>query len=262
MGDHDLNRERFEASETGMANHERVETSQSARRDAVAETPAGGRSQQIHDSILVAILEHRLHPGTKLGEDEIGAIFGVSRTIVRAALQSLAHEGIVVIEKNRGAFIASPSLDEAVEVFEARKLIEATLARRAAERATPEDIEDLKRKMSEERAALARGEESTAIRLSGEFHLEIARIANHRTFEDFLRELVARSSLILLLYRRRKAQVCGTDHHIELVNAIAAGDGDHASALMLEHLDEIEAGLDLVEDDNGPPALSSILKGG
>ncbi len=249
-----------------MANQERVETSQSARRDAAAETLAGGptlgRAQQIHDSILVAILEHRLHPGTKLGEDEIGTIFGASRTIVRAALQSLAHEGIVVIEKNRGAFIASPSLDEAVEVFEARKLIEATLARRAAERATSQDIDDLKHKMSEERAALARGEESTAIRLSGEFHLEIARIANHRTFEDFLRELVARSSLILLLYRRHKAQVCGTDHHVELVNAIAAGDGDHASALMLEHLDEIEAGLDLVEDKNGPPALSSILKGG
>ncbi len=245
-----------------MANQERVETSHPARRDAAADTPAGGRSRQIHDSILVAILEHRLHPGTKLGEDEIGTIFGVSRTIVRAALQSLAHEGIVVIEKNRGAFIASPSLGEAVEVFEARKLVEATLARRAAERATPDDIEDLKRQMNEERAALARGEESTAIRLSGEFHLEIARIANHRTFEDFLRELVARSSLILLLYRRRKAQVCGTDHHVELVNAIAAGNGDHASALMLEHLDEIEAGLDLVEGEDGPPPLSSILKGG
>lgn len=244
-----------------MANHERVETSQSARRDAAADMPAGGRSQQIHDSILTAILEHRLHPGTKLGEDEIGTIFGASRTIVRAALQSLAHEGIVVIEKNRGAFIASPSLGEAVEVFEARKLIEATLARRAAQRATPADIDDLKLQMTEERSALARGEESTAIRLSGEFHLEIARIANHRTFEEFLRELVARSSLILLLYRRHRAQVCGTDHHVELVNAIAAGDGDRASALMLEHLDEIEAGLDLVEESESPPGLSSILKG-
>lgn len=250
-----------------MANNERTATAPQPKREpgddgrAFVDAPAGGRSQQIHDGILTAILEHRLHPGTKLGEDEIGAIFGVSRTIVRAALQSLAHEGIVVIEKNRGAFVASPSLSEAVEVFEARKLIEATLARRAADRATPEDVASLRRQMSEERAALARGDEPTAIRLSGEFHLEIARISGHKTFEAFLRELVARSSLILLLYRRRKAQVCGTDHHIELADAIAAHDSARAADLMVEHLIDIEAGLDLVEETEAAPPLAHILRG-
>ena len=219
------------------------------------------RSVQIHDGILAAILEHRLHPGTKLGEDEIGAIYGVSRTIVRAALQSLSHEGIVVIEKNRGAFVASPSLAEAVEVFEARKLIEPTIARRAAERSTSADVALLKRKMDDEHAALHRGDENTAIRLSGEFHLEIARMADHKTFEAFLRELVARSSLILLLYRRQKARVCGTDHHLELANAIASGNGELAARLMLDHLADIESGLDLVEETGTPPPLASILGG-
>jgi DNA-binding GntR family transcriptional regulator len=224
--------------------------------------PPSGRAQQIHDGIVAAILEHRLHPGTKLGEDEIGAIYGVSRTIVRAALQSLSHEGTVVIEKNRGAFVASPSLAEAVEVFEARKLIEPSIARRAAERSTGEGIRTLNQHLQRERAALARGDEPTAIRLSGEFHLEIARMADHKTFEGFLRELVARSSLILLLYRRQKAQVCGTDHHIDLSNAIASGDGKLASSLMMEHLDDIESGLDLVEETGAVPPLASILRGG
>jgi DNA-binding GntR family transcriptional regulator len=232
------------------------------RVSGTAAAPASGRSQQIHDGIVAAILEHRLHPGTKLGEDEIGAIYGVSRTIVRAALQSLSHEGIVVIEKNRGAFVASPTLAEAVEVFEARKLIEPTIARRAAERSTSAGVRSLNEHLNEERAALARGDEPTAIRLSGEFHIEIARMADHRTFEGFLRELVARSSLILLLYRRQKAQVCGTDHHIELSNAIAHGDGELAASLMMEHLDDIESGLDLVEETGIVPPLASILKGG
>jgi len=220
----------------------------------------GGRAQQIHDGILAAILEHRLHPGTKLGEDEIGAIYGVSRTIVRAALQSLSHAGIVVIEKNRGAFVASPTPTEALEVFEARKLIEPTIARRAAERSTEDGILSLHQHLQQERAALLRGDEHIAIRLSGEFHLEIARMADHRTFEAFLNELVARSSLILLLYRRQKAQVCGTGHHIELTEAIARGDGDHAASLMLDHLRDIEAGLDLVEKTSTLPPLASILR--
>jgi DNA-binding GntR family transcriptional regulator len=238
------------------------EAADAERTSGATGLPSSGRAQQIHDGILAAILEHRLHPGTKLGEDEIGAIYGVSRTIVRAALQSLSHEGIVVIEKNRGAFVASPTLAEAVEVFEARKLIEPTLARRAAGRSTREGVGSLNQHMQIERAALARGDEPTAIRLSGEFHLEIARMAEHRTFEAFLRELVARSSLILLLYRRHKAQVCGTDHHIDLCRAIERGDGDAAASLMLEHLEDIEGGLDLVEETGIVPPLASILRGG
>jgi DNA-binding GntR family transcriptional regulator len=238
--------------------HDELAAVEGERTAAVA---GSGRAQQIHDGILAAILEHRLQPGTKLGEDEIGTIYGVSRTIVRAALQSLSHEGIVVIEKNRGAFVASPTLAEAIEVFEARKLIEPSIARRAAERSTEEGVRSLNRHLAEERAALSRGDEPTAIRLSGEFHLEIAAMAGHRTFETFLRELVARSSLILILYRRQKARVCGTDHHIELSQAIAAGDGALAADLMMEHLIDIEAGLDLIEQSGLVPPLATILRG-
>ena len=84
-------------------------------------------SAGIREGVTAAILEHRLLPGTKLGEDEIGEIYGASRTLVRTALQQLAHEGIVNIEKNRGAFVARPTPADAREVFEARRLIEPTI---------------------------------------------------------------------------------------------------------------------------------------
>ncbi|MBN9022792.1 MAG: GntR family transcriptional regulator, partial [Rhizobiales bacterium] len=58
------------------------------------------RVRAVYENILTAILDHRLPPGTRLPEDEIGAAFGASRTIVRAALQALAHERVVVIEPN------------------------------------------------------------------------------------------------------------------------------------------------------------------
>src|SRR5215472_7189838 len=79
-----------------------------------------------------AIFAHRLPPGTKLPEDELAAIYAVSRTVIRSALQALAHDRLVRLEPNRGAFVAHPTRLEAREVFEARALIEPKVAALAA----------------------------------------------------------------------------------------------------------------------------------
>ncbi len=221
----------------------------------------GTRAEAIHRDIVRAILEQRLGPGTKLGEDEVGAIYGVSRTIVRAALQSLAHEGIVVIEKNRGAFVAHPSVKEAAEVFQARRLIEPAITELAARVCDGAAATALKAHLAEEKAAERDGDDRAAIRLSGEFHLVLARIAGHRVYENFLRELVARSSLIILLYRRSRSQCCKTDHHTALVEAIVAGRGAEAVAMMTNHLDEIERDLELVDTAVPVRPLSELLGG-
>ena len=88
------------------------------------------RAEDIADRLREAIHAHRLTPGAKLSEDEVGGIFEVSRTTTRAALHMLAHEQLVTIEPNRGAFVASPSIREAREVFEARALLEESVAAR------------------------------------------------------------------------------------------------------------------------------------
>lgn len=217
------------------------------------------RAELIHEDIVAAILEQRLGPGTKLGEDEVGAIYGVSRTIVRAALQSLAHEGIVVIEKNRGAFVAHPSVREAREVFAARRLIEPVITELAAELSDAAGAEGLRAHLAREKLAQRDGDQGAAIRLSGEFHLLIAKMAGHRIYENFLRELVARSSLIILLYRRTRMHNCNADHHDLLVEAISGGHGAEAVALMKTHLDEIESELELVDTAIPVRPLAELL---
>src|SRR6516165_1479752 len=112
---------------------------------------ASDRVSRIREGVTAAILEHRLLPGTKLGEDEIGEIYGASRTLVRTALQQLAHEGIVSIEKNRGAFVSRPSTADAREVFEARRLIEPTIVDHACAAVSQDWLDRLQQHLAEER---------------------------------------------------------------------------------------------------------------
>lgn len=193
----------------------------------------------------MAIHEHRLSPGTKLGEDEIGEVYGVSRTIVRTALQSLAHIQLVEMHRNRGAFVAQPSQQEAREVFEARELLEPRTAHMAAARATAADIDTLRAHIAEEHAAMAAGDRGRALHLSGLFHIEIARIAGQTTIAGFVDELIARSSLIIALYWRRESALCESHAHHDLIEAIAGRDGPSAEDLMRSHLVDLHSALDL-----------------
>ena len=202
-------------------------------------------AEDIVSRLTEAVHEHRVLPGMKLSEDEVGEIFGVSRTIVRQALRALAQSGLVSIEKNRGAFVAKPSVKEAREVFEARALLEPQTARAAAERATPKDIEVLRKHIEDEHAALNAGEAGRALKLSGLFHIELARIANQKTIEAFIEELVSRSSLVIALYWRRRNALCESHAHHALIEALDRADGDAAEELMKGHLLDLVSQLDL-----------------
>ena len=79
--------------------------------------------------MLTAIVEHDLAPGTKLPEDTLADTFGVSRTRVRKVLQQLAHEGMVQLERHRGATVARPSAKEARDIFDLRRILEAGMMR-------------------------------------------------------------------------------------------------------------------------------------
>lgn len=207
-----------------------------------------------------AVHKHRLQPGTKLREDEVCEIFGVSRTLVRQALRSMEYEGLLTIEKNKGAFVSKPTLKEAREVFQARALVEPSTARAAAERATADDIKRLERHIKNEHAAFDRDDAGLALKLSGDFHLEIARIADQQTIEQFLRQLVSRSSLVIALYWRRRNALCESHAHHALVDALRKGDGATAEELMKGHLLDLLSQLDLRERSDATSSLKDALQ--
>jgi len=215
-----------------------------------AEDPADTGTQQIRDAIRDAIVERRLSPGTKLSESDVGNLFNVSRTLARAALQALSYEGLVSVEKNRGAFVAYPSPDEARQIFAARRLVEPGILREAAARVTPSQIQHLKQlliaegRLMGERGQMARRAE---IKASGDFHLTLAAISGNAIMQRFMDELVARTSLVIALYGQSTISSCGHSEHGDIVAAIERNDLDEACRLMLHHIAHIEADLDLRE---------------
>lgn len=219
----------------------------SARPRSARAVSGGVGSASVAEGLANAIHELRIAPGTKLGEDEIGEIYGVSRTLVRAALQQLAHGRLVTIERNRGAFVSRPSVREAREVFECRSLIEPRTARSAAERARPADIARLEAHLAAEHQALDARDIGRALRLSGRFHTELARIADQDTIAGIVDTLVSRSSLIIATYRRRSGALCESHAHHALVAALADRDGQQADELMRSHLLDLLSALDLRE---------------
>lgn len=206
------------------------------------------RSLLIRESLRNAIIDRRIAPGTKLPEAEVGALFDVSRTVARAALQILAFEGLVKTERNRGAFVSTPSPEEARQIFASRRLIEPGIIAAAVQRITPADIVRFEHHLVEEahymneRGTAARRAE---IKASGDFHLLLAALSGNVILQRFMDELVARSSLVVALYGRSGVSSCGHNEHLAILELVAKGDAKGASDLMIHHLDHIEADLDL-----------------
>lgn len=214
----------------------------------------------ITERILAAILEHRLAPGTKLGEDRLAGIFGVSRARVRRVLPRLAHEGVVRLEPNRGAFVAQPTVNEAREVFEARRLIEPGIVERLVQRGDLRTITvRLRQHVAAERRARAAGDTRSIVRLSGEFHILLADLGGNALLAKTMRELASLTCLIIALYDKPSVPACLGEEHGELVDALAAGEGARAIKLMAQHLDHVEENLDLTVAEPGPVDLESAL---
>jgi DNA-binding GntR family transcriptional regulator len=220
----------------------------------------GSRVAGIYQNILEAVVEHRLPPGAKLTEEQLGAVFGASRTIVRSALQALAHEHIVTLARHRGAFVSAPTIADAHDLFAGRKLVESAIAREVANRIDAAQVAALRALLAEGHAALHRGDRPTAIRLSGAFHVAVAATCGEGVLTTFLRSLISRSSLVIALYGRSQASACGHDEHIAYLSALEARDGKRAALLMGEHLDHIFGDLDLSPRNDAAVDVAAVLR--
>jgi DNA-binding GntR family transcriptional regulator len=212
---------------------------------ASAAATAAGTTQRIVEAITTAIVERRLMPGTKLAEQKIADLFQVSRTIVRQALNQLARDRLVTLTPARGACVATPSVEEARQVFELRSMIEGALVRQLCSRIDDRQLRTLREHLAHEREAVARTDVPGRTRLLADFHVVLARLYGNEVLADLLADLLNRSSLIALMYQSSHSAEASQAEHEQIVEALAQRDAQAAVKLMARHLHSVERNLRL-----------------
>lgn len=217
-------------------------------------------SERIRATLAAAIGEGALKPGTKILEEAIAEHFGVSRTVVRGALGVLESDHLLERKRNRGTFVAEPSIAQAKNLFEARRKLEGLLLELVIARATAEQLDALQKLTDEEEHIHHHGDEKSKTVLSGKFHIVLAETAGNPVLTEMLSKIVARLSLVMSLYEEERKDDCGADHHRMIVAALKAKDLATAQQLMDHHLADIEGRVRLTEGHGDRHTFLAVLE--
>jgi DNA-binding GntR family transcriptional regulator len=189
------------------------------------------------ESLREAILDGHLPPGTRLPEEELAQVFGVSRTPVREALQQLRVDGFVEFGPRQVAAVTEITTDEILAIYFVREVLEGLAARLAAVRATPEQKERLLALINDMSDATNRTDPAQIADLNLEFHAEIRRIAGNPYLDRFLTQIehsVRRFGKTTYTYAGRPHTSLG--EHQAIVEAIIDREPKRAEELAAEHM--------------------------
>lgn len=197
-----------------------------------------------YSALHAAIVAGELSPGERLVEEELAERLGRSRGAVREAILRLGHDGLVVRERNRGARVRRFTLDEAIEILEARAALESLSAGYAALRRTDEEASALEALASAMRRLHADGELLAMSERNAVLHRRILEIGAHRVSQDICSRL--HSQMVRFQFRTVLApgrSERSLAEHERIVEAITAGDRPGAEAAMRAHLTSVAAAL-------------------
>lgn len=198
------------------------------------------------EAIRGAIVAGKLRPGQPLRESSLSAELGLSRTPIREAMLLLQADGLVDLNRNRGARVATYTRADLEDAYSLRAVIEAYAAGRAATRATAADIEALRQSCRRFDSLLAGQdpEQQDITSLVAEnltFHTIVQRCSGSRRVAPIIRGLIH----LPLLYRAHiwyspTRKIISERHHHDIADALATRAAETARALMYDHV--MEAG--------------------
>ena len=213
----------------------------SASQSTIALLQAHSLTSAVHAEIERLILCGDLAPGAKLTEAMLADRLGVSRGPIREAFRILEEAGLVKLEKNRGVFVRSIPLDEAMEIYDLRAMVDESAGRQLAERITPEQLKEL-RTMVEQMERLVKDGHNTSASdpyhlLNLAFHDRIVEFVGNRKLIDLYRRLVKELSLFRRVNLADGQQIpVSVQEHRAILKAIAAGDADGAGRALRAHV--------------------------
>ena len=224
-------------------------------------------SIRVYDHVKRRIVANELPFGSKLTEDGLAKELGISRTPIREALNRLAQDRLVTVSPGRGAFVATFSFDDMVQLLEIRETLEGMAARLASKRITKETLEKLRQRLK----AAAQKQEHNGYKgyldADRDFHeCVISACGNHqlsqlmKSLQDRIQMLRSRS--VMLPGRARKS----FQEHMEIIDALSARDPDLAEEKIRTHIRNVRGDLEIamanrqgdrLETHVGEPAINN-----
>ncbi|SNS71107.1 GntR family transcriptional regulator [Actinomadura mexicana] len=195
---------------------------------------------RVYTRLRADILDGVHPPGARLGEAELAATTGASRTPVREALRRLEVEGLVEVLPHRGARVPDWTPEDLEEIYDLRMLLESAAARRAATRVTAADVDRMDELCRLMEAAVAPGAGQDLDRvanLNTEFHDIVRAAASSGRLVSMLNAVVRLPLVMRTFHRYSPADLARSSaHHRELAAALRAGDGTWAESVTRAHV--------------------------
>ncbi|MEM0673644.1 GntR family transcriptional regulator [Dickeya oryzae] len=213
----------------------------------------------IYQALLNAIVEHQLLPGARLPEEALADAFGVSRTGIRKVLQRLATVQMITLLPKRGAQVATPTVEEAREIFQTRSLMECANLPAVLAHCQPPHLAALEKLMEAEEKAHQDRNGPEAIRLSAAFHIQLQATSGNTVLTGMVSQLTLRSSLVIAAYGAPWQQGCRCHDHQDLLALLRKGDLQALTAAMQQHFDDIVASLRFGGDSVTTPDFSRLF---
>lgn len=209
----------------------------------VSRTQLGDRA---YAQILNQILAGRIAPDEHLVEQALGEQLGISRISVREALRQLAHEGLIEIIPNRGAFVRRFTPEDIEEVFRLRAALECMAAELVAVKAAPEDLAALQAMVDEISALEELNDRLRGSEVDTEFHRRLMLISRQRRAYAIWQSMSAQITMVVYTVSSNYPTFAGiTERHQRIVDLVRSGDGPALSAHMRRHI--IEGGQHLID---------------
>jgi DNA-binding GntR family transcriptional regulator len=187
-------------------------------------------SEKAYEILANLIIENKLQPGERLPEEQLAKNLGISRTPLREAMSRLVKDGLITLSPRKGAHVSTFQLDDVMEVYDIRMVLEGLAARLAAPHLDPEILNRL-------RGRFAGKDMEALIQADTELHDLVIRHCGNRRLQEFLGAL---HNLIQVFrvsgYGSAQRSVRATSDHLAMIDALLNHDGESAERLMKDHI--------------------------
>ncbi|GAA2460336.1 GntR family transcriptional regulator [Streptomyces lavendulocolor] len=194
-------------------------------------------AERVADILRTRIAEGFFPPGARLSEDSIGGALGVSRNTLREAFRLLTHERLLVHELNRGVFVRVLAVEDVVDIYRTRRLVERAVVHDLGE--PPFRLDGLVRAVTGGERDAREGNWAGVSTANIHFHRELVALAGSARMDELMRGVLAELRLVFhLVDDPRALHEPYLMRNREILDALDAGERGKAERLLVEYLDD------------------------